>query len=221
MHNEKMADSRDMIGAHDAIRRQFADLPGLISGVAGGDERGTAVVAAHVLLMAEFLHAHHASEDAHVWPKLLDRCPTEVRPVVATMESQHGLVDRELQALTAAARRWSASADAGDRDALAGVADRLLAPLREHLALEEKEVLPLIDRYLTDREWKATVAASLGKVPLGRRPMMLGLALDGADEEQIGLFRAAVPAVAWYILGPIGRRAYRVYRGRLVATGRR
>lgn len=32
MHNEKMADSRDMIGVHDAMRREFGALPALIAG---------------------------------------------------------------------------------------------------------------------------------------------------------------------------------------------
>jgi hemerythrin-like domain-containing protein len=220
MHTEKMADSRDMIGAHDAIRREFDALPTLVRGVAAGNAHGTAVIADHVDLMAEFLHAHHASEDDHVWPKLLDRCPAEVEPLVSTMESQHALIDAELRALSGATRHWRASAGAADRDAVAAVAARIIPALREHLALEESDVLPLIDGHLTDREWKATVAASLAKVRGSKKPMMMGMAIYQAREDQLRLLRAAVPAVAWLVLRPLGERAYRSYRARLAAATR-
>ncbi|WDZ93389.1 hemerythrin domain-containing protein [Nocardiopsis sp. HUAS JQ3] len=218
MHNEKMADSRDMIGAHDAMRREFAALPALVAGVSARDADGTTVVARHVLMMVDFLHAHHTSEDDHVWPRLRERCPADVEPLVETMDRQHAFIDSELEALAAGSRRWQASADATDRDAVAAVAERLLPALYEHLALEEERILPLIDRYLTEREWKATVEASFGKVTFARRLLMLGMALHGASEEQAQLLRAAVPAVVWHAGRPIGARLHRNHRQRLAAA---
>jgi hemerythrin-like domain-containing protein len=220
MHNEKMADSRDMIGAHDAMRREFGALPALIAGVPAGDADGTAVVAGHVLMMVDFLHAHHTSEDDHVWPRLRERCPGDVGPLIETMDRQHAFIDGELEALAAGGRRWRASADANDRDAVAAVAERLLPALYEHLALEEERILPLIDRYLTEREWKATVEASFGKVTFARRLLMLGMALHGASEEQAQLLRAAVPAVVWHAGRPLGTRLYRTHRKRLASATR-
>lgn len=220
MHNEKMADSRDMIGAHDAMRREFGALPALIAGVPAGDADGTGVVAGHVLMMVDFLHAHHTSEDDHVWPRLRERCPDDVGPLIETMDRQHAVIDGELEALAAGGRRWRASADATDRDAVAAVAGRLLPALHEHLALEEERILPLIDRYLTEREWKATVEASLGKVPFARRLLMLGMALHGASEEKAQLLRAAVPAVVWHAGRPLGTRLYRTHRKRLASASR-
>ncbi|GAA3888062.1 hemerythrin domain-containing protein [Streptomyces sedi] len=218
--NEKPADSRDMIGAHDAMRREFAALPALVAGVPAGDTRGTAVVARHVLMMVDFLHAHHTSEDDHVWPRLRERCPKDVGLLVATMDQQHALIDGELTALAAECRRWSDSAGATERDAVAAVAERLLPPLFEHLALEEERILPLIDRHLTESEWKATVEASLGKVPFSQRLLMLGMALHGADEEQAQLLRAAVPAPVWHVGRPLGTRLYRTHRERLASASR-
>lgn len=220
MHNEKMADSRDMIGAHDAMRREFSALPALIAGVPTGDADGTVVVAGHVLMMVDFLHAHHTSEDDLVWPRLRERCPDDVEPLIKTMDRQHACIDSELQALATGGRRWQVSADATDRDAVAAVAERLLPPLHEHLSLEEERILPLIDRYMTEREWKATVEASLGKVTFGRRLLMLGMALHGAGEEQSQLLRAAVPAVVWHAGRPLGTRLYRTHRKRLASASR-
>ncbi|MDP9793081.1 hemerythrin-like domain-containing protein [Catenuloplanes nepalensis] len=220
MQNEKMADSRDMIGAHDAMRREFGALPALIAGVPADDADSTVVVAGHVLMMVDFLHAHHTSEDDHVWPRLRERCPDDVEPLIETMDRQHASIDGELEALAAGGRRWRASADATDRDAVAAVAERLLPALYEHLALEEERILPLIDRYLTEREWKATVEASLGKVTFARRLLMLGMALHGASEEQAQLLRAAVPAVVWLAGRPLGTRLHRTHRERLASASR-
>lgn len=220
MHDEKMADSRDMIGAHDAMRREFGALHALIAGVSAGDEDGTAVVAGHVLMMVDFLHAHHTSEDDHVWPRLRERCPDDVEPLIETMDRQHAFIDGELKAFAAGARRWRASAGTTDRDAVAVVAERLLPALYEHLALEEEQILPLIDRHLTEREWKATVEASFGKVTFAQRLLMMGMALHGASEEQARLLRAAVPAIVWHAGRPVGTRLYRTRRERLAAASR-
>lgn len=216
--NETMADSRDMIGAHDAFRREFAALPALIAGVPVRDAHSTGVVARHVLMMIDFLHAHHTSEDDHVWPRLRERCPGDVEPLIGTMDQQHAVIDDELTALAADTRLWKETTAAGERDKAAAVAERLLPSLHEHLALEEERILPLIDRHMTDREWKATVEASLNKVPFAQRLLMLGMALHGASEEQAQLLRAAVPAVVWHVGRPLGKRLYRTHRQRLAAA---
>ncbi|WP_326702984.1 hypothetical protein [Streptomyces cyaneofuscatus] len=103
----------------------------------------------------------------------------DVEPLIETMDQQHASMDDELKALAAGGRRWQATADAPDRDAVAAVAERLLPALYEHLALEEEQILPLIDRHLTEHEWKTTVEASLNKVSFARRLLMLGMALHG------------------------------------------
>jgi len=211
----KMADSRDMILAHHALRHEFGALPALIRDVPAGDAGRVATVADHIQMLGDMLHGHHASEDDHVWPKLLERCPGQVQPLVETMEAQHERIDRDLRELTAGARRWRAGASATEQDALASSAERLLPPLREHLALEEAEILPLIDQYLTDAEWRATVSASTGKLPLTKAPVAMGMLLKHADAEMLQVMRAAVPKVFWIVFRPLGARAYRRYAERV------
>jgi hemerythrin-like domain-containing protein len=130
-----MADSRDMIGGHDAFRREFGQLPALIRGVAPGDIRRAATVADHVKFLADFLHSHHTSEDDLVWPKLNDRCPRDVQPTVETMEEQHLQIDTALIDLVSTALWWSSTGDETSRDAAADAAERLLPPLNAHLLL--------------------------------------------------------------------------------------
>lgn len=104
------ADSRDMIGAHVSYRREFGAVPQIVSAVAADDTARAAVVAAHIQLIVNQLHAHHTSEDDGVWPKLHERCPAELEPLVVTMEEQHLSLDRHLRELETSAQRWAAQA---------------------------------------------------------------------------------------------------------------
>ncbi|GLY06603.1 hypothetical protein Acsp01_69820 [Actinoplanes sp. NBRC 101535] len=210
-----MADSRDMVGAHDMFRAQFGALPALLAGVAPGDTARAAVVEEHVVLLATLLHGHHGAEDEHVWPKLHERCPRESQDLVATMEAQHAGIDTALQDLVTGARLWAPAADAAGRDALAGVAARLGPALAEHLALEEAETLRLIDGYLTEQEWKATVAAAAGKLTPDQGPLAIGMMLHEADEHMEELIRGGAPEEFWTEVRPVAVGAYAAYATRV------
>jgi hypothetical protein len=210
-----MADSRDMVGAHDMFRAQFGALAGLVRSVAPGDTGRAGVLGEHVELMATLLHGHHGAEDAHVWPKLHERCPDELQGLVGTMEAQHEGLDALLQELVGGARKWALSGDEAVRDGVAGVAERLDPALREHLALEEAETLRLIDTYLTEEEWKATVAAAAGKLTPEQGPLAIGMMLHEADEEMEGLIRAGIPEEFWRDVRPAAVGAYDAYAKRV------
>jgi predicted ester cyclase len=83
------ADTRDMIVVHTALRREFRLAPGLVRGTPADDIARASIVAAHLELMNGFLRLHHAGEDRVLWPKLLDRAPTELAAIVTLMQSQH------------------------------------------------------------------------------------------------------------------------------------
>lgn len=209
----KPADSRDMVGAHDMFRLHFGALPDLVAGVAAGDTTRAKVVAEHASLLSALLHGHHASEDAHVWPKLHERCPEEIQPLVDVMESQQARIDTGLQTLEATARAWAQSADPADRDATVRAARDLDPSLREHLQLEEAKVLRLIDTYLTDAEWKETVAAAAGKLSPENGALAIGMMLDQADQPMQDLIREGVPEEFWREVRPAALAAYDAYAG--------
>ena len=48
----------------------FAAFPDLVENVAPGDSGHAVIVADHIAFVARLLHAHHAAEDALIWPKL-------------------------------------------------------------------------------------------------------------------------------------------------------
>jgi hemerythrin-like domain-containing protein len=210
-----MADSRDMLVVHRMFRRQFAAIPALVSDVADGDAARAAVVADHVEWMVEFLHSHHEGEDMHVWPRLVERCPTETEPLIFTMESQHHALALALDDLAVKATAWRAIGGIRERDTLAGAADVLLGRIAEHLDLEELRVLSLIDRYMTEKEWKQVGGSGLKEMSLGHLTVAFGMILDDASAEQVRVMRDTIPRVPWAVFSLLGPRAYAEYAARL------
>jgi hemerythrin-like domain-containing protein len=212
---EVMADSRDMIVVHTMFRKQFAAIPALVSDVAEGDGKQVAIVADHVAWMVEFLHAHHEGEDMLVWPRLVERCPAEVEPLIFTMEAQHHALAVALDNLAATASDWRNTAATQERDALAAAAAALLGQIAEHLDLEELKVLSLIDRYLTEKEWKQVGGSGLKKMSFGQLTIAFGMILDGASPDFVQTMRDTIPRAPWLLFSALGPRAYTKYARRL------
>jgi hemerythrin-like domain-containing protein len=210
-----MADSRDMFVVHDMFRRQFKAIPGLVSGVPNGDAAQVAIVADHVEWMVTFLHAHHEGEDQNVWPRLLERLPGQTDPLIYTMEAQHQGLATALDDLAVKAAHWRTTSSGQERDALANGSTDLLLRIAEHLDMEEREVLPLIDKYLTEKEWKQVGGSGLKKMSFGQLKVAFGMILDGATPEQVSIMRHTIPRVPWMVFSILGPRAYVKYDARL------
>jgi hemerythrin-like domain-containing protein len=216
--SEPRADSRDMIGAHISFRREFAAIPGVIGTVAPWDAARAATVADHVDFVVDLLHHHHTSEDEMVWPRLHERCPEDVAPLIGVMQGQHHDIDLVLRAIGELTRAWRTDGDPKVRDRLADAAAALPAPLNEHLDLEEAKVLPLIDAYLSDREWKAVVAAGASSIAKPKLPLVFGMTLYDADAEMIAIMKTAIPRALWLVFAALGRRAYASHAKRVFGT---
>lgn len=212
-----MADSRDMIVIHDMFRREFNAIPDLVSEVADADRTQVAIVADHVEWMVTFLHTHHEGEDLLVWPRLIERSPTETEPLIFTMESQHHALAQALDHLAAKASDWRITAAARERDTLAGAATDLLALIAEHLDLEERKVLSLIDAYLTDKEWRQVGGSGLKKMNFSQLKVAFGTILHGATPAQVQVMRNTIPRPAWIIFSFLGPRSYAKHTQRLRA----
>jgi hemerythrin-like domain-containing protein len=210
-----MADSRDMFVVHDMFRRQFDAIPGLVNEVPDGNAAQVAIVAGHVEWMVTFLHAHHEGEDENVWPRLLERLPGQTDPLIYTMEAQHEGLATGLDELAVKAAHWRMTAAAPERDALAGAATDLLLRIDEHLGMEEREVLPLIDKYLTEKEWKQVGGSGLKKMSFGQLKVAFGMILDGATPAQVTIMRDTIPRAPWMIFSLLGPPAYVKYAARL------
>ncbi len=212
-------DTHDMVVAHRVFRRELRLLPQLVRGVAPGDTARAAVLADHGRLILRGLHLHHTSEDLLLWPKLLERCTPDTE-VVHRMEDQHERVHQALDDIGPALDRWQVEARPAVTEEVAAGFDALRTVLVEHLDEEEREILPLAARHLTQAEWNEMGEHGSKGMSMKELPIMFGAVVeDTTPEEKAEIFKI-VPLPVQILLRTVFARQYRRYISR-VRNGRR
>lgn len=124
------------------------------------------------------------------------------------MESQHGaiatLVSRAEQQLAQLRR----TGEGGD---LAETLDDLYAGLVEHLALEEREVLPLAEVHVRPQEWARLGEEGMASVPGRERPRVLGMFMLEGDPAAIRAMLAQAPLPVRLLMPRLAPRSYAAY----------
>jgi hemerythrin-like domain-containing protein len=208
----------EMATIHSAFRRELRLAPALLRSVEHGHRLRAGIVGTHLDLLDRFLHHHHTIEDAMVWPKLLDRVPAEIMPIVALMETQHEMVADLLARIAALRTEWRADADWSHADQLATLYAHLHDALIEHLDAEEQHVMPLVEACIARKEWARIGKAAQRGTPLKDGPRMLGMLAYDGDPNVIQQMLGAVPAPVRGIVVKIGRRAYAKHARRVYGT---
>ena len=208
----------EMATIHSAFRRELRLAPALVRSVEHGDRLRAGVVSVHLDLVDRFLHHHHTIEDSMVWPKLLDRVPAEIMPIVELMETQHETVADVLERTTALRMEWRQDADSSRAAQLASLYAQLHDALVEHLDAEEQHVMPLVEACMTQKEWTTIGKAAQRGTALKDGPRMLGMLAYDGDPDVIQHMLAAVPAPMRGIVLRIGQRAYAKHATRVYGT---
>jgi len=205
------ANTQHMHTVHATFRREFALLPGLVREVAPGDDVRARVIAEHIRLLALSLHEHHSGEDAVLYPRLAIRASKESDPVIRFVDGQHATINALITDIEAHLNTWATSAGADDRDGLAAGLQRFVPALYEHLDLEEKLILPLVERYVFASEYKKMVEDGAATIPREVGPVLAGMIMyEGGIE--------ALPAEMRAILAEVAPRAYAAYAEKLYGT---
>ncbi len=202
-------DTSVMPTIHTFFRREIRLAGGVIRRVADGDVRRATVVAEHLDLVARALHEHHTAEDELLWPKLLERVPEELAPIVRLMESQHGQVDALLTEVGELRPRWAATADPADRDRLADLFDQLYVHLAEHLDAEEERLLPIAARAVTQAEWEEMGERARENGRRSEMALVLGMIQYEGDPAVVAKMLAEAPPPVRWIVPRLSRRAFR------------
>jgi hemerythrin-like domain-containing protein len=208
----------EMKTIHSAFRRELRLAPALICSVEPGDRLRAGVVASHLDLLDRFLHHHHTIEDDLLWPKLLERVPAEIAPIVELMESQHETVADLLERTVVLRTEWRKEPDAARGTELALLYSDLHAALVEHLDAEEQHVMPLVEACVTQKEWAKIGKAAQRGTPLKDGPRMLGMLAYDGDAEVMAEMLAAIPAPLRGTVLKVGRRAYAKHAARVYGT---
>jgi iron-sulfur cluster repair protein YtfE (RIC family) len=213
-----LTDVHDMVVVHRVFRREFRMLPELVREVAAGDTARAAVLADHGRLLLKGLHGHHTSEDLLLWPKLLDRCTPDAE-LVHRMEAQHERVHDAIERIGPALQRWEAEARPAVTEEVASAFDELRTALLEHLEDEEREILPLAARHVTQAEWDELGEHGMKETRLREMPILFGAVTEEATPEERAHMLAVVPPPVRFLLRTVLARRYERYISR-VRNGR-
>src|SRR5262249_3786803 len=193
------ADVGFMRALHAALRRDLARLreaAATLGNSAGAPPTGLAGWDAFRAQLGN----HHAAEDDDLWPVLrLELSDAADLASVDAMMEEHQHIPSAL-----------ASADAALRGAgeLTAPVEVLSAVVLDHLAHEEREVFPLIERHLTRAQWRAFLRKERGRFRPRERPEFLAWILDGAREDDAAVVLAEMPRPARLVYRLILRPRY-------------
>ncbi|MFF4653789.1 hemerythrin domain-containing protein [Streptomyces sp. NPDC001380] len=208
-----------MLVVHEALRRSYGRMPDLIRQVRPGDIQRAEIVADHVQLMETFLHLHHKGEDDLLWPKLLERASDRIEATVAIMESQHEEIAERLAESSDLLSTWRNRPSRDSGEALADCLALLGRLLDEHLAIEEKEILPLVPDYITAKEWHQLGDHAINALPKNKLPIVFGMLASIAEPEVVKLMLSSAPLVPRLIMPALGPKAYSRHARKLYASG--
>lgn len=209
------ADTRVMGIVHRALRRDLARAHAALREWPYPFDAQRVAIADHLMWMMEFLHHHHESEDTHLYPLVRAR-NVEARNLLDRMDSDHKSIEPAIDALTEAARRYRESDEA--RTQIVSALDNLLDRLLPHLDREEREMMPIVSRTITEGEWRhwdlEYNVKPLGPIDLADQGLFI---LDGlAGEDRTAITELVPPIPRWIILhimiGRYRRGAFRRWR---------
>ena len=212
--NETLTDVHDMVVVHRAFRREFTLVPRLVREVALGDTARAAVLAAHTRMLLKGLHLHHTSEDELLWPTLLDRCPPDAA-LVERMEAQHEVVAAAIDRLGPALARWEAEARPAVSDEVATALEEMAAALCEHLDEEERHILPLAARHISQAEWDELGEHGMAEMSRAELPLMFAAALEDATPDERRDMTAKLPLPVRVLFRLVFLRRYERYVSRV------
>ncbi len=199
-------DTTDMLAVHQALRESLGSAPRLIRAVGASDDGRVGLISNYFDNVLDFLHVHHEGEEQLVFPLLRERCPDQI-DLLDHMASQHEDVVELVQRSDAALAAWgSGNAQAQEDAAIAlGV---LGEQLGQHLAEEERDVLPLASEHLSLEEWGALPGHAMGSFTGDKIWLILGLIRDRMSQDQRDQMLAHMPPPAVEMWTSMGEQAY-------------
>lgn len=157
--------------------------------------RRARAIARYVSLMCESIHHHHCMEDDVLWPVIQTAAGDFVD--LSELTEDHAALDPRLDRLKTAAAAFGRSGDPEmARPLAAGLAD-LHRLLDAHIGDEERELFPVIRRYVSEQDWQAVEKAAqrTGRLSF-EGPRILAVATDA----ERATLAAGVPAPLMMLL---------------------
>ena len=201
------ADTRIMGIVHNALRRDMARAKQVLHAAPPPAPTQRVALADHLAWMMHFLHMHHSGEDRGLWPLVRELNPVAA-PLLDAMDADHARIAPEIERVTATATEYGA--DPAAREDLSRSLDALAQVLLPHLRREEDDMMPVVARTLTQRQWddveQREFVAPKTKRELGVEAHWL---IDGVDRDDYDVTVHKVGPVTRMILLHAFKRPYR------------
>jgi hypothetical protein len=206
---------------HRALGRDLDRAAGILSQETPPGEAQRVALAEHLHSMMDFLHLHHAGEDAWLWPTMRRLNPS-ASEVLDQMDVDHLAIAPHMAKVAAAAEAYRRSANG--LEPLVHALGELRSILDPHLRREEDEMMPLVASTLTARQWDSWEHAYYVKP---KSKQALGLEghwlIDGADragyDHVLGKVNPVLRVVLLRLYGPKYRQSCATRWGDHVAVG--
>ncbi|MEU4690361.1 hemerythrin domain-containing protein [Actinoplanes sp. NPDC023714] len=144
--------------AHRAMLRDLDRCAALTAGLAASgtrlDRKRAGAIAGYLSDFCDSIHHHHSAEDEVLWPVLERAAGAHVD--LTELTDDHAVLDPKLARIRAGAAALKSGHTV--TPALAADLADLRDTLREHIADEERTIVPLIKKYVSDEEWNRVEA---------------------------------------------------------------
>ncbi|MDV3207748.1 MAG: hemerythrin domain-containing protein [Rhodococcus ruber] len=201
------ADTRIMRVVHSALRRDLTRAAQVLRTAPAPERTQRVALADHLVWMMQFLHLHHSGEDQGLWP-LVRAVNPAAEALLDEMDADHARIGPEIERVTAAATDYRA--DPAAREDLVHALTALEQVLLPHLQREEDEMMPVVARTLTRRQWdeveQKVFIASKAKRELGIEAHWV---VDGVDREDYDVAVGKVGLATRFLLRHAFARPYR------------
>lgn len=199
----KTCDASGMAEIHRLFKVGFGEAPGLVRGVRDGDGAHAEAVATQLHMLSAGLHSHHEGEDQRLWAPLEERAPS-CAVHVERMKAHHAELLVHLTAMDSALPAWRAAPTASTAEALLGDLDGINAALDIHLPDEEKNIVPVMETVITQKEVDWFGEHGQAATPKGQTWNMLGAILSSQPDGGGEWLKKSLPApvrLIWRLVG--------------------
>ena len=190
-------DQTGMYVMHHALRRDFVRFVAAVQKTPVSEHEVWTALEERWDRFSDILHHHHGAEDDNLWPVLLQHAEqsgsAEDLQLLADMSAEHGRIDPALKACHEAFAEMREHPCDDHRNALEARLTEAHEGLLQHLAHEERQALPMLQRTLSEEENKTFEKSADRAYPLKMIPFLLPWAMDEVPDEARDRLLAATP----------------------------
>jgi hypothetical protein len=197
-----MADASMNTNMHSAFKREILRLGDGLHKADLNDARATAGLARRYKFFSVTLHQHHQGEDTFLWPNTRSKASPQEIVVLDAMEAEHEALASVLGALDEDFNTLSVNSD---KDQIAARLEELGTVLSGHTQHEEREGVPLVQKYLEEEDFKAFMKFSRDGEDAS---LVLPWVSDGATPTQVASTWGMIPAPVRLFVKPMLTRKY-------------